>query len=232
MNLHGSIKAHQNTISQLYLKLEQRFSENQLIRELWGAMAHDVSQQISSLDALPKAFWNQLKKEGNSLSIEAPDASCIQAIDNEGDKVLQNCFNATLLLEEPMILRVYAPLIRKLRANLTAPALDFYIMVKAHLARITRVTESFSGDPIMIQRSKSLRQTFEKEVQEPQIEVRLPANRNAPKIKTTCSKATSRKLPQTAAGKSRPLAKRAKNLHSRTKPLVKKVTIQRRRARR
>ncbi len=75
MNLHGSIKDLQNKTVQLYLKLEHRFSENGLIRELWSAMANDVSQQIRSLNALPPSFWNQLKKD-QYLPLIAAAESC------------------------------------------------------------------------------------------------------------------------------------------------------------
>ena len=231
MNPHGSIKDLQNTLVQLYLKLEQRFNENQLIREMWNAMAHDISQHIESLNALPQSFWNQLKKDQDGLSIEAAESVQHQSIDIEGDQSLKGCFDQALLLEEPTILRVYVPLIRRLRENLTAPALDFYIMVKAHLARITRVTESFSGSPVVIQKSNSLLQTFEKEVQEHHIEARKPEK----KKKSHPTQAAQRKEPakksRKAQAKDRPLAKRAKILHSRSKPLLKKVSLQRRRAR-
>lgn len=229
MNLHGSIKELQNTIVQLYVKLEQRFSENRLISELWSAMAKDVSQQILSLNALPQSFWNELKKERDGLSIDAAEIARYQSIDIKEDQSLGDCFDHALRLEEPTIMKVYAPLIRRLRENLTAPALDFYIMVKAHLARISRVTESFSGDPILIQRSAALLQAFEKEVQEPHIEVRIPEKKKLHAGKTIHRKAPAKK-PQKATGKTLPMAKRAKILHRRAKPLVKKVGLQRRRA--
>ena len=63
MNLHGSIKDLQNKKAQLYLKLEHRFSENGLIRELWSGMANDVWLQIRSLSALPPSFWNHSRSE-------------------------------------------------------------------------------------------------------------------------------------------------------------------------
>jgi hypothetical protein len=244
MNLHGSIKDLQNKIIQRYLKLQHRFSENELIRELWGAMAHDVSQQVTSLSALPQSFWNQLKNEQDLALRAAAEAASHQSIENEEDQSLTDCFNSALCLEEPAILKVYAPLIRKLRENSTAPALDFYIVVKAHLARIARVTQSFAGDPLAIQRANSLLQAFEKEVQEPHIEARIldkkkkatqlrarqePANevrKIAAKVRKSAGKARK------TAEKARPLAKPAKILHRRPKPMVKKVSISRRRARR
>ncbi len=231
MNLHGSIKELQNNIVQLYLSLEQRFSENQLVRDLWAAMAHDVSQQIHSLDALPQSFWNQLKKEPDALLMAAAQSARHQIVDAEGDLSLRLCLEQALQLEEPAILKIYVPLIRKLRENLTAPALDFYIVVKAHLARITRVTQSFAGDPVIIQRSNALLQTFEKEVQEQHAEARVPHKAKAHATPVQHHEEPAKKTKKTAA-KSHPLAKRNKALHTRTKPVVKKVAIQRRRARR
>ncbi|MBN1568878.1 MAG: hypothetical protein JXA73_13600 [Acidobacteria bacterium] len=152
-------------------------------------------------------------------------------IDIKEDQPLVSCFEHALRLEEPTILKVYAPLIRRLRENLTAPALDFYIVVKAHLARISRETKAFSGDPVLIERSDSLLQAFEKEVQEPHIEVQIHAGKKPQVRHMGPGKVTVKKV-QKAVPKARPLAKRAKILHSRTKPLVKKVSIQRRRARR
>jgi hypothetical protein len=231
MNLHGSIKDLQNKIAQMYLKLEHRFSENGLIRELWSAMANDITQQIRSLNALPQSFWNQLKKEQNLPLIAAAEGAFRQSIENEEDQSLRGCFSRALCLEEPAILKVYAPLIRMLRENSTAPALDFYITVKAHLARITRVTQSFSGDPADIQRANSLLQAFEKEVQEPRIEFARLKTKKASAKNAVRRKEPAQKQRKTLV-KARPIAKPAKIPHRHPKPLVKKASIARRRARR
>lgn len=215
----------------MYLKLEQRFSENNLIRELWSTMAHDVSQQIRSLDALPQSFWNQLKKDPEGLSVEAAGSAPQQPADRDEALSLRLCFEQVLRLEEPTILKIYVPLIRRLRENLTAPALDFYIMVKAHIARITRVTQSFSGDPVLIQRSNSLLQAFEKEVQEPPIELNIPHKAKTHAVQVQPHDEPAKKAKK-AVAKPHPLGQRNKVLRARTKPLVKKVGIQRRRARR
>jgi hypothetical protein len=231
MNLHGSIKDLQNKIVQLYLQLEHRFSENELIRELWSAMANDVSQQIRSLNALPPSFWNQLKKDQNLPLIAAAEGASHQSIENNEDQSLGDCFNRALRLEEPAILKVYAPLIRTLRENSTAPALDFYITVKSHLARITRVTQSYSGDPAIIQRVNSLLQVFEKEIQEPHIEIPRPEKKKALAEHSAKRKEPAQKQRKISV-KARPLAKPAKILHRHPKPLVKKASIARRRAHR
>jgi hypothetical protein len=62
MNLHSSITELQNVEVQLYLKLERRFKENELIRELWSAMANDISQQKISLKALLPHFGISFRK--------------------------------------------------------------------------------------------------------------------------------------------------------------------------
>ncbi len=231
MNLFGPITELQNTVVKLYLKLEHRFKENGLIRDLWSAMAHDISQQINSLKALPPSFWNQLKKDQDGL-LETIIKKAQQQVDEKTeDLALRNCFELALSLEEPTILKIYVPIIRSLRKNSTNPALDFYIMVKAHLARITRETESFSGDPIIIQRSNSLLQSFEKEIQEPQIAIGLP-DKKTMVSQHEREKEPEEKKPKKISKPAHPLAKRASMHHGRAKPLVKKVELQRRRAHR
>jgi hypothetical protein len=233
MNLHGSIKELQNTIVQIYLKTEQRFSENSLIRDLWSKMAHDVSQQISSMDALPHSFWSQLKPEDGGISIEFANGVRHQNIENEEDPSLRSCFERALQFEEPTILKIYIPLIRKLRENLTSPALEFYIMVKAHLTRIVRVTQTFSGDPIIIQRANRLLETFEKEVQEPpHVDAVVSTRKNAHTTPPAAKSKEAAKKPQKAAKKTGAMQKGTAILHNHPKRLVKKVGLSRRRARR
>jgi hypothetical protein len=224
MNLYGSITALQTKEVDLYLKLEHRFKENQLIRDLWSAMAHDVAQQISSLRVLPSSFWSQLTKDPDGQFEAALETAHQQLAEKTEDLSLKSCFELTLCLEERTILKIYVPIIRSLRQNWINPALDFYIVVKGHLARIVRVTESFSGDPIAIQRSNLLLQSFEKEVQAPRAGIYRTA-------KATKEK-KPREKPQKALKHARPLAKRATIHRNRAKPLVKKVDLQRRRAHR
>lgn len=230
MNLQGSITENQNAIHQLYLKLEHSFTENSLIRELWNSMAQDVSRQIDSLKKLPVSFWTQKKKNPEGLSEAAHQVHSPQTFDKDEVLSLKTCFSLALEFEEPTILKVYVPIIRSLRKDWTNASLDFYIMVKAHLARIVRVTESFSGDPILIQRANLLLQTFEKEVQEPEIIAIIPDKKSVtPGTKQKTNLESKKKKPLKVA---HPLAKHAKTPHGRTKPLAKKVELPRRRARR
>jgi hypothetical protein len=239
MNLNGSTTELQNTLAQLYLKFEQRFSENELIRELWGSMAHDILQQIASLKSFPSSFWTQLSKDRDERMDMDFRSARLQIAETSSDLPLKQCFETALRLEDPTILKIYVPIIRSLRKNWTNTALDFYIMVKAHLARITRVIESFSGDPASIQRSYLLQQSFEKEVQAPQKIVK-PAekenNKRAAQIvrkpEGKSKKDSKKQLPKKSSSKiAGVLAKHAKTHHSRTKLLVKNLGIRRKSSR-
>jgi hypothetical protein len=86
---------------------------------------------------------------------------------------------------------------------------------------------------VIIQRSSSVLQQFEKDVQEPQNAAKAPARKGfaaQPIQHEVKHAAKSKKKPQPKPAPS--LAKRAQNHRARTKPLVKKITVQRRRARR
>ena len=135
-------------------------------------------------------------------------------------------------IEEPMILKVYAPLIRRLRAEWTERALDFYVMVKAHIARLARVVQAYSGDPALSQRCAILFHDFEKEVQEPaaiEIIPKKSARKRAIAARQV-RKTVATRSPKVAVAKrhTRALDKLAK----RAKPLVKKIEIAKRRVRR
>jgi hypothetical protein len=231
MNLHGSINKLQTAIVELYQELQTRFLDNKMISELWNAMAHDVSQQIKSLDALPSSFWNHLKNESDAINVDG----CFhnQRFEKNSDRSLRGCFDLSLQMEEPVILKAYIPIIRNLRKNPENQSLDFYIMVKAHLARISRVTQAFSGDPVIIQRSNLLLQNFERDVQETQ---EIPAHARQEKSKTQAAISQHKSQPIKKAAKSpaRPLpsSKSPLSRPARAKPLVEKVELSRRRARR
>jgi hypothetical protein len=231
MTLQGSITALQDTVVRLYLELEHRFNENQLIRDLWSAMANDVAQQKRSMNALPPSFWNQLKSEKDGLLEMVSETTKNQIAEKKEDQSLRNCFELALLFEEPTTLEIYAPIIRKLRGNWTDQALDFYIIVKAHLARIASVTQSFSGDPILIQRSSLLVQRFEKEIQAPQA-VPKPESHRIPVVLAGGKKQAAKPHKKVLAKQPPALAKHAKSHRERTKPLVEKINLQRRRVRR
>ncbi|NWG75414.1 MAG: hypothetical protein HXY24_12525 [Rubrivivax sp.] len=232
MNLQGSIRDLQKRLSQLYLNLGQRFSENSLIRELWDSMGHDVSRQLNSLNALPQSFWNQLKKHQDGLSESVGALKKLQVHEIKEDGSLKGCFEQALSVEEPTILKIYVPIIRSLRENWTDQALDFYIMVKAHLARIVSVTKAFSGDPVLIRRSNILLESFEKGVQEPISVPGMPPASKRLAGKTAATKKKPEKRSFTRQKRAHPLIKRRKILPAGSKPLVRKVSLPQRRARR
>jgi len=220
MSLYGSIKEVQNTIEKVYVKLEQRFNENKLISDLWSQMGQDVSQQIQSLHDLPKSFWSRLKKDQAELIGTIKTEIKPQSFEINKDLSLSDCIEKAILSEEVIILKIYVPLIRNLRKNWTGQALDFYIMVKAHIVRIKRVAEAYSGDPIVMQHAALLFRTFEHEIQEPDAEVieKIRAARKRrtvkvkklvkPKVKATAKPKTKAKKKLKAEAKAKPKAKK------------------------
>lgn len=224
MNLHGSITELQNRVVGLYLKFGQRFKENNVISELWSAMASDVSQQVKSLDGLPGSLWHELKQGDDEFSGVIKDTKS-RIPENTEDCSLRGGFEYALSIEEPIILKIYGPILRNLREHWSAQALDFYIVVKAHLTRITRVMQAYAGDPLILQRSSSLLQQFEKEVQAPAVAVAEPVRKKPAREKKSQPKSKRKSAPK------HPLAvKHARS--ERSKPLVEKINLPRRRARR
>ncbi len=216
MSLYNSIKGIQKNFEKIYLVIEKRFSGNIAIKDLWSNMARDVSQQIESLQELPRSFWIHLKKEQETLLKSIKTEVKLQDFDNE-DLSLSECIEYAIRSEEAMILKIYVPLIRNLRKNWSGRELDFYIMVKAHIVRFRRVAESFSGDPAVQKQAMLLLQKFEKEVQEPEVDIQQllkPSRRARARIKA--SKAVKR----SATGKTvKPKSKTAE-----LKPVKPKVT--------
>jgi hypothetical protein len=230
MNLQGSIIEHQNSISQIYRKIEDRFLENSIIRAHWNNMALDISKQITSLKSLPPSFWNQFKKNQDSQFETINNIFDKQSHDIKEDMPLKVCLSLTLQIEETIIINIYAPIIRNLRGNWTKTALDFYIIVKAHVARIVSVIESFSGDSVLTQRAHVLLHKFEKEAQERAISA-APTAKKTP-IPHTIHDNKPKENPQKPTKSSSSIAKHAPNSHNRAKPIAKKVEPARKRAQR
>jgi hypothetical protein len=166
MALLGSIAKLQNHGIQFYTDLARIFDENQLIRETWTCMAQDLKHQASSLQALPHSFWAHLKTEQERLR-QAVQNCWMPSVEDETEKTLQHFLLKTLDFEQPLILGVYVPLIRRLRSAGSGHVLDLYIIVKAHVSRLLHVIRSFSANPVCLQRVATLIQEFEKEVQVP-----------------------------------------------------------------
>jgi len=176
MNLQGAIVEQQNLLLRFYRKLEERFGENGVIQSLWREMAGDVSMQIQSLKSLPTSTWNQFKNSLNNSfesAVNEVKETSTQTAD-VSNLSLRDCFEISLQLAEPVVLNIYARLIRTLRKNSTTQVLNFYILVKTFVARLLRTTQSFSGDPLLIRRAQLLLAGLEKEVQEPDPENKVP----------------------------------------------------------
>jgi hypothetical protein len=224
MSLYSSIKEIQKNIEKSYLDIKQRFSGNTAIRDLWSKMARDVSQQIDSLQELPRSFWIHMKKDQEALLKYIKTEVKLQNFDNE-NLSLSECIENAIRSEEAVILKIYVPLIRNLRKNWSGRELDFYIMVKAHIVRFRRIAESFAGDPTVLKQAALMLQKFEKEVQEPEVDIRqlLKPSRKARtargKVSTITRKSKQEKAvkPKTKAAKSKTVKPKVKVASSKTK---------------
>jgi len=216
--------------SKLYAELGHRFSENTLVQETWLAMSHDLEQQSGALQSLTPAYWRQLKSQEDTLTSHSQGS--FKMPESIGNMPLLDAITLSLDLEEPIILKFYVPLIRLLRVNETNSALDFYILVKAHVTRLQRIVQSFSGDPILARRSVALMEAFEKEVQAPAptISAIRTASHSIP-IKSKRTEKARKVHSGERARSKRSLSKHPRIVPKRAKPLVKKVGIRRSRAR-
>jgi hypothetical protein len=231
--LRGSLSRVQKHIAKFYLHLQQRFEANSLISDNWAAMGSDLQVHAESVKKLPPTFWQSLTNQEKDIVAALESVHAYNSKSLPGS--LHSCLVLAVDLEEPITLKVYAPLIRQLRIAWTDRATDFYVMVRAHLARIARLIHLYSGDPVLEQKFDLLFQNFEKEVQYPAVAEGREDGRSkklAAAGKRKGKPARSRQ-PRTRMAKQKirsraKIAKRAK----RTKPLVKKLEITRRRAHR
>jgi len=234
MNLSEAIVGHQNSLLQFYRNLEERFEENSIIRIFWGGMADDISQQIQCLKSLPPSLWNQFKNAPDNgfetavKSVPSPPAEYVNLS-------LRDCFEMSLHLSDTIVLKIYARIVKLLRNNSTAPALNFYILVKTYLARILRTIESVSGEPALIHRAQSLIRSLEKEVQEPAPEIRVQAARS-PSVKAQktaaagmannkAAKETVKNPPQIAKAAKTASVKPEKSVESKTAKAAKAASV-------
>jgi len=235
MNLQGSLAKFLKTGSIFYQKRAECFNENHIVRDAWLRLAEDMDWQASSLKGLPPALWNEIQASQNELLGSVANGFPIKGDSRPCEAVpLQESIGQSLLLEEPVVLGIYAPLIRKLRTAWTNRALDFYVIVKSHVTGLMRLVQTYCGDPALIQRAASLLESFEKEAQEPEFIVIRKVARDsrsrkhkdvrAPRPKARTARKPSRKVP------GRPLASRARSASKASKPLVRKIRISSRRA--
>jgi hypothetical protein len=230
----GALVKLQKKGAELYVQVAQFFSENNLIRDTWLSMAQDLEQQEASLRDLPGSFWTRMKTDEEALLRAI--AQCMVPHPGEPgweSRSLNECFARTLDFEQPLILGAYVPLIRALRIEWTGHALDFYIMVKAHVVRLYRLIQPTSGDSLLIQRAADLLVTFEREVQLP---LAVPAASPSQQKKVEAGRARQTAKPgksrHESASPLRPIGERKTRISKHTKPLVKKLELPRRRVRR
>ena len=231
LTLRGSFSKLQRAVAKYYIQLQQRFGANSLISETWAAMGNDLLIEAESLKKLPPSFWQSLKKQEKELTRAAelilpPDAA-------RSTETLHSYLVQTLDLEERIILEAYPPLIRRLRASWTDLALDFYVMVKAHVARVERLVRGYSGDPALSQRCALLVQNLERAFQEPveAVVVRARATLKRPSSARHSGKAAASRRAQVPISKQPPRSIDKLPKHA-ASPLVKKLKIPQRRARR
>lgn len=226
-----SLSKLQRAAAKYYLQLQQRFAVNGLVSEMWGSMGQDLLAQAEGIKKLPSAFWLSLQKREAELS-RAAESVCTR-FSAENDGTLTACLSRTFDLEEPIILSIYAPLIRRLRTDWTEVALDLYVLLRARIVKLARLIETYAGDPALCQRCAVLLVNLDKEVQEPR-EVALSrkgktSRKSAGPVKRPV-KAVIERSKLDAAEKSP--ARQCDRIAKRAKPLVKKIGITRRRARR
>jgi hypothetical protein len=220
--LRSTLSKLQKAVAKFYVRIEERFAGNNLVRDMWSSMVRDLEAQVASLKKLPPSFWQALQSEEKVLARAA--LRLYPARDDEIAGSLQSCLVRTINLEEPVILAIYAPLIRHLRGEWIEHALDFYIMVKAHIARVSQSIQLFSGDPELSQRCVGLLKNFEKEVQEQPAAAPV---RSLKKSKKTGHAAKSSRQAKASAGK--PRLRALNRIATRGKPIVQKIEISRRR---
>jgi hypothetical protein len=225
MSLRASLAKQQRKGARFFVDLAQCFHENALIRESWEAMARDLDQQADSLQSIPARFWTGLRDAERVVAAAVNSCPTPEAPPAAGDHSLLHCFDLALQFEEPLTLTVYAPLIRRLRKESRGHALDFYVMVKAHLTRMLRLIQPFAGDPRLIQRAGGIIESFEREVQAPEAVAVAP-----PALKKAAQTGRKSSVRPAATGKTA-LTGRAEKVARRSKPLVGKINLRRGRAR-
>jgi hypothetical protein len=216
--LRGALSQLQRAVAKSYAQVQQRFESNALVNSMWAAMGSELQLQVENLKKLPASFWQSLQHQEKEL-IQAAQFHVPQI--SQGS--LRACLEQTLDLEEPIILKIYAPLIHSLRISWTEHALDFYILVKAHIGRLAQSIQLFSGDPALSLRCAILLQSFEKEVQGREVTV-------AAKPKAVVQKSKPHPKAKAQSKPQKPV--RALEIPKRTKPLVRKIKITGRRAQR
>ncbi len=228
MSLRGVIARLQKAGADLYLSLAQQFSANDLIRETWISWSQDLQHQAASLEALSRLFWKCFEDAEKSMLESIDSRQIVRNVQQPLENHLNVSFERVLEYEEPLILKVYVPLIRRLRVSSTNQALDFYITVKAHVAKLPQVIQPFTGDPALVRRAIDLQINFEKEVQMPE-KVTPPVAKPVWAKKSRSRRSASQRA--ISVGRRSPLGQPAKQLLERTRPAARAVKLRQSRAR-
>ncbi|MFH1574168.1 MAG: hypothetical protein ABIG68_09300 [Acidobacteriota bacterium] len=235
------IKLEKNQVK-FYLKASEQFKTNPLICQKWSMLAAGLKPGGDSFRSLPKSLWNLLAEDAGSMLEAVATAGALLKDGLGPEPTLRQYLKRILEIEEPLVLSVYAPIVRTLRSNWTDRAMDFYVMTRSHITTVTRLIEPFCGEPEMMQRSSLLVHRFEEEIQRTRIQERAKAERQARIARKTARRKTKRAPSATAMRrpkaqrKARPkqgraISRRAAGVAKR-KPLVRNIKLARRRARR
>lgn len=220
--------------------ISDQFGGNPLIHEKWLAIGNELEKQLAGIKNLPPSFWKMLDvSEAKPLLETVTSALDLNLGVASGEVALRQHFTHTMEIEEPIILRVYAPIVRMLRANWTGRSLDFYVMIRSHLTQLIRLIEPFCGEPLLTQRCSMLVQRFEQELQHRPVverEVRRKAGRVSRKPARRISSRPGRKVLRVAKAKKamqtrHAIRSRAPRVAKSPKPLVRNIKLARRRAR-
>lgn len=169
--LKASLLKLQKKQARFYFDISERFRENSLVCDKWRAIGTGLERQVEVLKELPLSFWKALdRREARSL-LKAVEA----ALDSDRAGILEQdplrqCFVKCLDFEEPVILEIYAPILRNLKAHWTDRALDWYVLVRSHLTRLIQLIEPFCGDPALVHRCALLGDRFEQALQQPPVQ--------------------------------------------------------------
>lgn len=237
--LKASLLKLQKKQARFYFDISERFRENSLVCEKWRAIGVGLEKQSEVLKALPLSFWKEIdRQEVRSLLKAVAGALNSEHADSSTLNPLRNCFARCLDSEEPVILEIYAPLLRTLKAHWTDRALDWYIMVRSHLTRLIQLIEPFCGEPALSRRCALLVERFETALNQAAVQAAAKQGIGKPARKP---RKAARRIPARDSAAARKTARSSKVVPRRKslragqhripkspKPLIGKVRLRRR----
>jgi hypothetical protein len=238
--LRASLSRLQKKQANFYFMISEQFKGNPLVHEKWLAIGNELEKQVATVKTLPPSYWKMLNvSDAKSLLQTVTGALNLNLRTASGEVALRQYFTLTMDLEEPIILHVYAPIVRMLRASWTDRSLDLYVMIRSHLTRLIRLIEPFCGEPLLTQRCALLVQRFEQELQRSLVierEVRRKDGRLSHKPAGRVAARAGRKAVRAAKEKRTIRTRQAiraggPRVPKSRKPLVTNIKLARRRAR-